>query len=629
MTYEFNAGDSAGEIKNPYKLENIFLIFSATALITGGIVVLLGSRQFLLAQQDKISAMSLVMASVLFGAGIKMAVSALSQLRVYFGRSFPKSLASELQSNQTGVGLGSQFLINMLRHRAIEFQPPKGPLSGILYSMVRPLISSPPAIQTAAVQHFHGIIGMVALVVSIGVSYILFHGNPYEGIVSWLYLPLTGLSLITPFFRSNKLSEPNVESSAMFWELIGLVLFSILAPVVLPKYVPAYPIAPMWIAPVVLLLTSMIASVLFLCSIFDQLDNVKQTDVSCEQMTLGMNCQPSQLWTEINREFQNNWTKNIPNRPYANLPPDVGGEARGSFQGYILEETQPQMSVSMAFDSLVDYFKTKHVKMLVLLTFWGYTLSITASLYGSQVIERFNNYTTFEISRSILIVISLTVSSLLSFKIAHLLWSRMYFKSRLIWIETQGTYQQSELSIGNQFSGHANSKSTLTRVEDATLRIWATDIVTVAFGQDNDRTVMALSPVDGFAKGMMNRLVTFAENQSSVLTPTYQGDLEKAMTIGRLSNAIKEVSTENEKELKLNNGSSKIDVLENVQQIGVIKFFNKEKQFGFIQISDGNDIYFSGKDISGHSQLVIGQKVSFHSLASAKGPQAKNIRQTS
>lgn len=157
--------------------------------------------------------------------------------------------------------------------------------------------------------------------------------------------------------------------------------------------------------------------------------------------------------------------------------------------------------------------------------------------------EQFANMSATEISRSFLVVMALGMVAALSFRIGHLLWSRIEFRSRLVWIETAGVFQTSRISVGNRFRGHVQSDSTLTRVEGATLRVWVADIVSVAFGRDGKRTIIAMAAADSVAKSMADRLIAFAANQSALATPTTDRDLARASSIGRLGAAVQVAAT--------------------------------------------------------------------------------------
>jgi hypothetical protein len=546
MSFEFNQHDTfLNDFPNPFRFENIFLAVSAAMTFVGGIAVIVQAKEFFKIHQDKLALVAVGVAILVLGLATKLLIQVLSQLRFYLGRELPNGLAGELAVTDTGMGRGSEEIMEMLRNRAIAFPEPKGALNGVLYSLVKNLITSPAELQTAAVQHFHSLVAMGSLLASLFVSYMLFAGSPSEGIASWLYLPMSGLSLLTPFMQPDRVNL-NDSSSAdrvetgdkALLNLIGLMAFSIMAPVLIPRFAPHLSIAPLWIPPAVLLTGSIVACALCFAAIVRDLNSTPQTNVSCEQTTIAMNCPPAQLWREIDRDFQRSWERGIPNRAYANVPPDVASGERGSFGGLMLEETQPVPMSARRCSTWTEAFQTPCHRFLLLLGAWGVTMAAGCALSATSFAEQFANMSRLEITRSILIVMAFGMVTTLSFRIGHLLWARMQFKSRIFWIETSGVFQTSRISVGNKFHGHAQSSSLLTRIEDATLRVWVTDIVTVVFGKDSTRSIIAMAPADSVAKSIADRLIAFAANQSAVATPTANRDLARAASIGGLGAAV-------------------------------------------------------------------------------------------
>ncbi|MGE5856022.1 MAG: cold-shock protein [Syntrophaceae bacterium] len=61
---------------------------------------------------------------------------------------------------------------------------------------------------------------------------------------------------------------------------------------------------------------------------------------------------------------------------------------------------------------------------------------------------------------------------------------------------------------------------------------------------------------------------------------------------------------------------------------GKVKWFNERKGFGFIETSEGNDVFvhFSAIQDSGFRTLQEGQRVSFEVEQGQKGPSAANVR---
>jgi hypothetical protein len=541
MSFDFNQDDAIDKFPNPYRFENVFLAIGAAAAFAGGIAAVIQARQFFRVHEDKVALIVVAVAALVLGLAVKLLIQALSQMRFYLGRNFPRGLAGELAVTDRGVGEGADKVLETLRYRTIEFPEPRGALESLLCSLVKDLVMSPTEIQAAAVQHFRALITMGALLASLLVSYLVFADTSCEGFASWLYLPMSGLSLLTPFMAPDRLSPSDGNDTPVaetgdraVLKLVGLVVFSIMAPVLLPRVTPHVSIATMWIPSALLLGGSMISSGLFFAAALCHLGSARSTDVSCEQTTIAMNCPPEQLWAVISRDFQSAWERAIPNRTYANVPPDVSRDERGSFSGFILEETQPVPMNSSQFSTWAEAVQVPYARMLLLLGAWAVAMTAFCGWTAARTTEQFSNMSATEISRSILVVMTLGMVAALSFRIGHLPWSRIEFRSRLIWVETSGVFQTSRISVGNRTYGHAQSSSTVTRVEDATLRVWAADIDSVAYGKDGKRSIIAMASLDDLATSMAERLVAFAMNQSVVAAPTASGDLARSSAVDSL-----------------------------------------------------------------------------------------------
>jgi CspA family cold shock protein len=59
---------------------------------------------------------------------------------------------------------------------------------------------------------------------------------------------------------------------------------------------------------------------------------------------------------------------------------------------------------------------------------------------------------------------------------------------------------------------------------------------------------------------------------------------------------------------------------------GKVKWFNRERRYGFITQEDGREIFFHQNDVVNKMVLEEGQEVEFEVARGPKGPYAVNVR---
>lgn len=63
--------------------------------------------------------------------------------------------------------------------------------------------------------------------------------------------------------------------------------------------------------------------------------------------------------------------------------------------------------------------------------------------------------------------------------------------------------------------------------------------------------------------------------------------------------------------------------------LGIVKWFNSSKGYGFIGRDDGPDVFVHYTAIVGYKTLNEGDKVEFEIVQGPKGPQAANVAKLS
>lgn len=525
MSYEYSSESGRLDFPNPFRAENVFRFAGGAVLLTGGMVLLLTSRGNLAASLSLWSAAPLLIGVLLLIHGIGYVARAMAQLRFFFGRGEPRSLAPDLATDEGGVNARSSALKETLRQNALVFQEPVGALNGLLYTLLPRLIYAPTPIQAIAQRQFQTALAMAVTLLSLLVAWIGFDGSRQASWLGLFYFCFAGFLLIRPLELGAQ-ARANLDVRG----LVVLILVALFGPVLIPFVAGGLPDIS-WLSltgqTFLLLLAALAAVGLFFLALTKQLTAPPMTTMGCETSTLSFNAHPKQLMDELDRELQRNWVEKVPNRRYLKVLPALHG-ASGVFNGDVMEETQPFSPSTQPRLDVATCLGEPRYRFLTYLNILGLSVMtiavIALVIFGMSANPQ-------SIQRSVFAYASFGVAMLLvahfCFKAGHILWARFDFLSELIWVEMKGNYNSAKFDYGNQFTDHIKTAKEIVNIETMTLRVWVAQIETVSFGKGAQRWLVGMRGLPDKAAYLRTHLSQFVGEQSMMIAPSSSADMQK------------------------------------------------------------------------------------------------------
>ena len=539
MSYEFNPDSQTLELPNPYKVENLSLLVSAAVSILCGLIAVILVKDRLVHDFSPTVGLATVIGITLLALGISLGVRALRQLRFFFGRNRPESLAPTLAPGVDGDSPEADLYKESLRHNALTFTEPKGPVNGLLYSWLPQLIFSPAVIQRAAQRQFQTFLGLAVILTSFLLCWLLVGGTPASSWIGIIYAVLA-YYYIAPLRQTMQTNFPSDNVHEMgSGGLIFMAVMSIVGPVVFATISSKLPdMGGLSVNSVFTfaMLLAMATVALFIMALRKQLGSAPQEVGTARVLeTVTMNAHPNKLLEELDRILMNDWFSQIPNRRYTQKLPRVHGH-QGQFAGEILDETQPQPKPNGTATDLRHALKEPYFQWLTYLTATAMSCMVAGAIVSLLVVNWLLKSETY--GPSLALALSFISIGIFAQQSAHIVWGRFDFVSRLIWVEFVGSYESANVNIGNQITGNVQTAKSVINIEGMTMRVWVSEIESIIFGKDARRQLIRMRGLQPMAEQIAKGLKEFGESRSMILAPSTVNDAARAQKVGEINHLV-------------------------------------------------------------------------------------------
>jgi len=524
MAFEYSSQSRGIAFPNPLKVHNRFLIAASAILSVFALAILFSVRNHLAVRQSPSAILVLFFIAVpLLVICIRHLYTCLSHLRFFFGIGRPRGLAPEFTADGEGTTQDAEYILKQtLRQQAITYREPKGPIIGLLYSIVPNLIYAPEPLRQYAEWQFKG--GLTLVTLLIGLAGTLVIGLPSQGervsnVSEWVGVLFFLVGVSTLIRQNPSSSKPSADSGMLSVQWVSLLIaFAIVGPILISLLLTNFPIRPPFNPfPHVFffLLVGIAFHGLFFASVVRQLLAPPPTAVSVVHGTWSFSTNPAQITAEFFRAMQESWREKIPNRRYARIEPRIDLNASaGTFTSEIIEETQPSPRQTNS-EGDVQFSPSGFQNLILALAVAGLVFIFGAGLTAFFASSAILDGGTFPAIANLYAISCWSLSSY-ALSATRRLWLRFDFSSQLYWLDMSGQYVSAKIRQGNVIQGQGTIDNFAVQVEGMTFRLWMAEIHTVTFGKDDSRYIVSMAGNPLVAEGLASRLKDFAMGQASV-----------------------------------------------------------------------------------------------------------------
>lgn len=553
MSYEYGTGQQGLNYPNPYIVQNKFLFIKVILFGFSSLILFWLAKNDLDKNMYSKMTIELIFSFLFVGYSVTMGLTLSKQVRVFFGRGQPASLAPEVPLNQAGTSNAATQLKETVRQGALIIDTPTVPFSGFLYNLFKDLIIAPKEIRDLTEHVFGNIIKIGILVGCFLLSSLFSYNTNASGYLGLFFILITSWIIIKPLIF-NGFNNLNI-TLLSFWKLLFLSVFFPIAIIFInksyPQFLPNLDAFNFSMQSLLILIIILFSEFLNLWALFNQLTKPDGITTSFEQEAVSFNAHPNQILVELERKLQSSWIATIPHRIYSKIIPQISNDNTGNFYGLVMQESQPMApeskNIPLTFSQAINDLK---LSKLIYIESLGFLLNLTCLSFIFSSIYNMHYTNSFEgISWFPLVITLLALSSYLH-KICHQLWGRFDFESTLYVFEWQGNFNKAKMNFGNHLKDTIQSEKNIINIDDMTLRVWITKLHTVVFGhginsENNPRKIIKMIGLKNDCKNWLNHIVSFAQSQSMLLKTTSNNDLKNAHNLSQLNSLNSTNNTNN------------------------------------------------------------------------------------
>ncbi len=620
MSFEYGS-DSLG-IKNPFKVEGFLKMLRGSITFCVGVLMLLSVPSnveispYLGWITTSAAFLLLLLGSLSSANGIMQVV------RFFVGRNAPTSLAknfAETRNENENTSYKAVELEQMMLNRTNStFKEPEGIIESILHTFVQNLTYAPiPIRNIAKIVTSAGVKTAIAVASMLLATFVIYSGliKLHSAFVFNVFAMVMIFYFIIVWFSAGRpISKKSTQKIKQFttFSFVRTLIFSVSIPVSISyglSFLPlsskefidhvanlsienidklgtkeamflgftsSFDLKPLLVAIVFLVAVSVFYT--FIMTYFRTKTLNPQTHTSESRESWDKDVHPKEIFINLEQiVMAKRRYKNIPNRNYLKFAPELAEESggKGSYRGKFLQETQPKSEqVEMTFmNKLMRFAGTFFGQMLLgfaaFMIYMVYMTSVDVALviermFGDGIVSKTEMFKLGQDIFSIFIffvsIFVFAVFGRLFSNMSHIYWAEMIFSSKLLYLNCEGTFNESRITMGKSIYDSAQSDNVVTKTSNTSICI-ASEILTSTFvgvGSNNlelPRHIITMKEASIEMNAIMDELKYNLDSKKKIASIDSEDDLNTMNSFNKMNSAMKEHKILNNSQKVLANNS--------------------------------------------------------------------------